>query len=756
MQTLGRRASSQTVLLLVCLAIATLQSISAYGADTVKIGILAFRSKAQTLRQWQPLENALKQTMPERDFVVQAMTYPELDLAVAGRQLDFVLTNPGHYIILAKRNGLSAPLATLATDLKGQRITLIGGVMFSRAEQGNINSLADIRDKSVAIVGTGSLGGYQAQAYELAQAGIPLPIGSRLKSTGMPHDNVVATVIDGGADVGFVRTGVLESMAAEGKLDMTRIKLLNRQNLPDFPVAVSTRLYPEWPFSMLPQTDEALARQVAATLFLLKDNSELTRAAGIHGFSVPADYGPVSDLLRALRLPPFETSPHFTLQDVVSRYSTAIVCVVLAIALILLLGARLLITRRKLVAEKAVVLLQQKQLQENEAQLLVTLTAIPDLLVELGLDGRCHACQSPRGGLRLASPKKMLGKLVSELLPEGAAAGVMAALRDANEQGFSHGKQIELAHAQGTLWFELSLARKARVLNDEVRFIVLARDITERKAGEVEIGRLNRDLEDRIRRRTLALEISNQSLTIAKAAAEVANRAKTIFLSTMSHELRTPMNGIMGLTGLALRRATDPKQKDHLTKAAQSSEKLLSIINDILDYTKMESEDFTLDKVDFMMESLVETVANQKAPMAKDKGLGFTTDITPDLASLLLQGDAERIGYALGHLVSNAIKFTAEGQVTVRALLAQDGQSDVLVRFEVTDTGIGISAEVQNRLFTPFEQIDGSLTRNYGGIGLGLALCKRLAEATGGRIGLESIEGKGSTFWFTAKLGKVG
>jgi len=223
----------------------------------------------------------------------------------------------------------------------------------------------------------------------------------------------------------------------------------------------------------------------------------------------------------------------------------------------------------------------------------------------------------------------------------------------------------------------------------------------------------------------------------------------------MSHELRTPMNGIMGLTGLALRRATDPKQKDHLAKAAQSSEKLLAIINDILDYTKMESGSFALDKVDFMMESLVETVANQNAPMAKDKGLGFATDITPDLASLLLQGDAERIGHALGHLVSNAIKFTAEGQVAVRALLAQDGQSDVLVRFEITDTGIGIPAEVQNRIFTVFEQIDGSSTRSYGGVGLGLALCKRLVEVTGGSIGLESIQGKGSTFWFTTKLSRV-
>jgi PAS domain S-box-containing protein len=274
------------------------------------------------------------------------------------------------------------------------------------------------------------------------------------------------------------------------------------------------------------------------------------------------------------------------------------------------------------------------------------------------------------------------------------------------------------------------------------------RDITDRKLAEAELEQHRHHLESMVDERTAAL-------SIAKEAAEAANRAKSVFLATMSHELRTPMNGIMGMTGLALRKATDPKLVDQLSKVKQSSEKLLAIINDILEFSKMESERFTLDAADFRPDTVMQNVLSLKGQQARDKGLQLVTDIAPELATLQLHGDALRLSQVLGHLTSNAIKFTANGSVTVRARVANETAAEVLVRFEVQDTGIGISAEDQQRIFTSFEQADGSTTRKHGGIGLGLALSKRLVQAMGGSIGVCSAEGSGCTFWFTVSLGKV-
>jgi diguanylate cyclase (GGDEF)-like protein/PAS domain S-box-containing protein len=338
----------------------------AIGSEPVKIGILAYRSKTQTFSQWQTLASVLKQAIPNREFRIEAFTFPELDLAVASRQLDFVLTNPGHYVQLAKRIGLSAPLATLADDNNGQPTTAYGGVIFCRAQQSDINLLNDIKGKTVAVTGTNSLGGYQLQAYELRQAGIKLPEDAKLITTGMPHDNVVETVLSGRADVGFVRTGVLESMAEEGKLDISQLKVINLQNLSGFPALSSTQLYPEWPFAALPHTDENLARQVAAVLFLLEGNTDATRTMGIHGFAVPADYTPIADLLKELRLPPFDAAPKFTLQDVWLRYRWQIAGAFVAGGFILLLGFRLLLTKQKLEIAHRAVLRQKLQLQESE------------------------------------------------------------------------------------------------------------------------------------------------------------------------------------------------------------------------------------------------------------------------------------------------------------------------------------------------------------------------------------------------------
>jgi len=273
-------------------------------------------------------------------------------------------------------------------------------------------------------------------------------------------------------------------------------------------------------------------------------------------------------------------------------------------------------------------------------------------------------------------------------------------------------------------------------------------DITDRKQAEAELDQYRLHLEAMVEERTAAL-------SIAKEAAEAANRAKTTFLATMSHELRTPMNGIMGMTGLALRKATDPKQIDQLGKVTQSSEKLLAIINEILEYSKTESERFALENTDFNLHTVLEKLVELKGLQARDKGLDLVIDIAPELAALRLNGDAEHLGQILSHLTSNAIKFTAAGGVKVLARVAEEHPADVLLRFEVADTGVGMSAEEQKRLFTAFEQADGAMTRKHGGIGLGLALSKRLVHAMGGGIGVESTEGKGSAFWFTARFAKV-
>ncbi len=269
----------------------------------------------------------------------------------------------------------------------------------------------------------------------------------------------------------------------------------------------------------------------------------------------------------------------------------------------------------------------------------------------------------------------------------------------------------------------------------------------------------NRRLRDELEQHRVHLqrevEARTADLSLAKDAAEAANHAKTAFLANMSHELRTPLNGIMGMTAVALRSTDDPRQKDHLNKVLQSSERLLGLINNILDIVWIESERFDLKPTNFELHDILEKLTQQQGAMARSKGLEFAIDLAPELARRPLNGDALRLGQLLAHLTGNAIKYTDSGTVIVRIAVAEETQADVLLRFEIRDTGIGISAEQQKRLFTAFEQADTSLTRRHGGTGLGLALSKRLAKALGGSIGVESGPGGGSVFWFSARLAKI-
>ena len=242
------------------------------------------------------------------------------------------------------------------------------------------------------------------------------------------------------------------------------------------------------------------------------------------------------------------------------------------------------------------------------------------------------------------------------------------------------------------------------------------------------------------------------ALAEARRQAEAASRAKSVFLANMSHEIRTPMNAILGFSHLLKRELGEPAQLDRLEKICSSGKHLLGVINDILDLSKIEAERLVLEETPINMSALLDNALSMVAARAAEKRLALVEEADPRLAHMFLLGDPLRLGQILLNYLGNAVKFTEHGSITLRARLVEESEDSALLRFEVQDTGIGIAEEQQGRVFEAFEQAQSSTTRQYGGTGLGLAINRHLARMMGGEVGLVSAPGRGSTFWFSARL----
>src|SRR5574343_114093 len=843
----------------------------------VRLGVLAFRGKDETEAQWRPLVLALNSRQTQFQVELKALHYPELEAAIQRREVNFILTNPGHYVALAERQSVRAPLATMLGKAEGHLLSHFGGVIVTLAERNDIRRLSDIRGKQVAASSLSSLGSYQAQMFELEQIGLDPQRDVRLVETWQPQDKAIDALLEGKVDVAFVRTGVLEAMYREGRLPKGRLGIVNGQSLDGFPLLSSTRLYPEWPLLALPDTDPELARRFIATLLQLPETDPALQAAGIGGFTIPGDYRGVEKLLRHLRLAPFDKVPEVTPADILQQYRLPL-AVIGSLFVLALLGVMLLQYRanRRLRQEQGRSELALHRLEASESRFRAVFDGVDALAIQGYLsDGTVIYWNRASQLLYGYSAEEAMGKNLCELIiPPPMRDEVRRAMAWMFEHGagipadrltlqrkdggpvevysshtvvpttehgpilfcldIDHGQQraaeralaaseaqqrmiletlgegvygIDLAgdcvfinrraldllgytesevighnahqlfhhhYADGrpypepqcpiqavraggavrtideTFWHKdghaipVRLTISAAYRDGKVGGVVVAfSDISDSVRAARELEQHRHHLEEEVRQRTEQLEA-------ARRLAEDASRSKSAFLANMSHEIRTPLNGILGMVHLLRRDAPTLEQMDRLDKIDAASQHLLAVINDVLDISKIEAGKLQLHDSVVDVPAIARKVVSVLGEQVRSKGLSLTLDVEPFQYTLV--GDPTRLTQCLLNYVSNALKFTEQGSITIRVRRLRENEDEVMLRFEVEDTGIGIAEASRERLFGIFEQADDSTSRRFGGTGLGLAITRRLAELMGGEVGVSSQPGRGSLFWFTACL----
>ena len=382
--------------------------------------------------------------------------------------------------------------------------------------------------------------------------------------------------------------------------------------------------------------------------------------------------------------------------------------------------------------------------EDSVRQLSLAVEQSPESIFITGLDGRIQYANEAFYRTTGYSRNETIGQnprmLQSGRTPKDTHNALWAKL----SQGLVWKGELVNQRKDGSELIQFAIITPLRQPDGRItHYVSVQEDITERKHQESELENYRQHLEELVETRTAELKEM-------QCQADAANLAKSTFLANMSHEIRTPMNGVLGMAHLLRRTGVNERQADYLDKIEGSGEHLLSIINDILDLAKIEAGKAQLIEQDFNPSDLVQGAVNIIDSKMRAKGLRFISDFSG--APQVLRGDRTRLLQALVNYLSNAVKFTETGSITLACYQVEGTRNDCLLRFEVRDTGPGMSPEQQARLFEAFEQVDNTATRTHSGTGLGLAITRRIAQMMGGEAGVVSTIGKGSTFWFTARL----
>ena len=689
--------------------------------ETVRVGVLSHRGDSITQRAWGPTADYLTRALPGWCFQIVPLDFAEVEPAVASHSVDFVLVNPGIYVRLEVRHRI-ARIATMRNGTGDLERNLFGGVIFTRADRNDIQSLEDLRGHTLMAVDPTSLGGWQMAWGELLAHGIDPQHDLAGLYFGGIHDAVVMAVLDGDVDAGAVRTDILERMAAGGTIDLADFRVLNLQSDPEFPLLRSTGLYPEWPFSRVQGTPQELAQQVAIALMQMPRDAEAAIAGNYSGWTVPLDYQPVHQLLRALEQPPYDQRDPFTLRDALERYWMAVVAGAAALLIMAALTSRVLQLNARLSRAKT-------RLERRQE---LILNSVAEGIYGVDRQGRTTFVNRAMERLTGWRADELIGCNQHDVLHHTHANGdphpreecpVYATFRDDRPRFVDDDVFWRRDGSSFPVEYSTTPIRDER--GGTVGSVVVFRDTTERQEAAERIRRLETEQAHVARLSTLG--------EMASGIAHELNQPLTA-ISTNARACVRMIEAGLGSVGTC---------SEVMVKIAEQAERAGEVIRQIRRFVRKEEPRMSPVPV----QAIFETVLVLQRQDARRHGVGLTCIIGHGVDAVPAQ--QTQIEQVILNLTRNAIEAMAaagsagDGADEQRRLAIGASRRGGSVQFRVADTGPGVSAEVRERLFEPF------VTDKPQGLGLGLSISAGIVEAHGGHLTVHPTPGGGSTFLFS-------